>query len=165
MSSAYGDYIFDQGKGLKALEQAAYLAIKAQRHYDFDAMAVRGSSGIGFGYALSLATGIPLVVFRKPNENAHSGEIFPNHRYYESFRFAFLDDFIESGNTRTAIRSRILKDYKNIVCSLLYQAECKGIVQKRSFGQAEFRRTHSIYCDGACAAREFTSGICLHDFP
>jgi len=72
---------------------------------EFDSIAVRGVSGIVVGAPVALALGRPLVVIRKPTENAHSSRHVNTGQI--GAQYVFLDDFVASGATRKAVADAI----------------------------------------------------------
>jgi adenine/guanine phosphoribosyltransferase-like PRPP-binding protein len=71
----------------------------------FDSIAVRGVSGIVVGAPVALALGKPLVVVRKPTDNAHSRRHV--NVAQAGARYVFLDDFVSTGTTRDAVTAGI----------------------------------------------------------
>ena len=72
---------------------------------EFNSIAVRGVSGIVVGAPVALALGKPLVVIRKPTENAHTSRHANTGQI--GARYVFLDDFVASGKTRKAVADAI----------------------------------------------------------
>jgi len=71
----------------------------------FDAIAVRGTSGTVVGGALSLATGLPLVIVRKPGDGTHSSYQIECDDSFK--RYVIIDDLISSGATMQHIVNAI----------------------------------------------------------
>lgn len=92
-------------------------ALKPHRK-QWDSIAVRGMSGALVGAPVSLRLRLPLVVIRKPGENAHSSSTVVNARNVGK-RVLFLDDFVGTGATRTAVRQAV----ENLGGSLVAQYE------------------------------------------
>jgi adenine/guanine phosphoribosyltransferase-like PRPP-binding protein len=69
---------------------------------DFDAIIVRGISGIVVGAPVALIMGKTLVVVRKEDESSHdqTGNVIGKGDLNATSRLLFLDDLISSGSTR-----------------------------------------------------------------
>lgn len=87
----------------------------------FDSIVVRGISGLIVGAPVALRLNKPLVVVRK-EDGAHSS------RPVETMgrmgrRLLFLDDFVSTGETRTAVLDAIGEEdaYADLVGEYLYQ--------------------------------------------
>jgi adenine/guanine phosphoribosyltransferase-like PRPP-binding protein len=111
MSSPYLRDLIDP-KHLAAIVQ---VAARCLAKYEYDAIAVRGVSGLLLGPALAIATGKSLIVVRK-EESAHAktgveGDIAAR-------RYIIVDDFVDTGETCRTIVSKIE--------NLMPQVECLG---------------------------------------
>jgi hypothetical protein len=77
----------------------------------FDALVVRGVSGLSVGAPVSVRLGVPLLVVRKPGETQHcSDEVLGLHEMGLNFRWVHLDDFSYSGATEHACQAVIAKN-------------------------------------------------------
>jgi hypothetical protein len=66
----------------------------------FDALVVRGVSGVAVGAPVSIRLGVPLLVVRKPGETKHCGlDVIGLHVMDPRFRWIHLDDFSDTGAT------------------------------------------------------------------
>lgn len=84
------------------------MARKRLKGVDFDTFVVTGDSGLAVGVLLAWKMGKSLVVIRKPGAQCHDWENF----YGEiGSRWLFLDDLVETGDTRT----RVIKDMSKII--------------------------------------------------
>jgi adenine/guanine phosphoribosyltransferase-like PRPP-binding protein len=70
--------------------------LKARQH-EFDAIAVRGVSGVLVGGPLSLRLRKPLIVVRKKEDNSHSCYRIEGDK--TATRYVIIDDLIASGRT------------------------------------------------------------------
>lgn len=80
-----------------------------------DAVAVTGTSGESLGYALADATDdVRVIVVKKPGVSSHSEQVlrvespaWRNHwrDHWSIRRYVFLDDCVDSGTTRAAVRA------------------------------------------------------------
>lgn len=75
-----------------------------RRKNPFDAIAIRGVSGMAVGFPISLLLKIPLINVRKPGLSHYLDEV---EGTISSKRYLIIDDFIESGNTINHIRKVI----------------------------------------------------------
>lgn len=100
--SGYGDWKFDGSIVKRAQRVAADLPEVLSRH-DADGVVVQGSSGIFMAAALQMLMPLPVMMVRKPNENAHGSKLEgrPGHTFR---RLVFLDDFVSSGDTLERVR-------------------------------------------------------------
>lgn len=106
---------------LKVHEIAAKVT-EIKQAVPFEAIAVRGVSGLGMGAAVSYETGIPLVIVRKPGEQSHGNQVEGPGLIA---KFLVLDDIISSGETMRTI------------IGALNPAECVGVLlYSDSFGLA-----------------------------
>lgn len=109
----------------KVVEQS-YALLKKPLH-KFDAIAVRGVSGLIIGAPLAYLLNKPLIVVRKPYEvkdgNSHS-LILVESNYSDTSRFSwiFLDDCIGGGSTRKFVKEGVekLHPFSTYVMSFLW---------------------------------------------
>jgi adenine/guanine phosphoribosyltransferase-like PRPP-binding protein len=59
----------------------------------------RGVSGLVYAAPLSIATGLPLAVVRKNDRESSHSDMTVEGWIGDNVRYAFIDDFISSGNT------------------------------------------------------------------
>lgn len=76
-------------------------AVKANVFGPFEAIAVRGTSGMLFGPLLAHMTRKRLSVIRKPNESAHTSRTLEG--VVEASRYVIVDDFVSTGQTVSKI--------------------------------------------------------------
>jgi hypothetical protein len=69
----------------------------------FDAIAVRGISGMIIGAPLAANLGKPLIVVRKPSEKSHGEPVEVPTLLPGKFRYIIIDDMIASGETVRSI--------------------------------------------------------------
>ena len=81
---------------------------------DFDAIAVRGTSGLLVGTMIAAMMNKSLVVVKKPNDGTHSGyEVegasvaFEEHG--KALRYIIVDDLVSSGSTVQAIVNGVMQ--------------------------------------------------------
>lgn len=104
------------------LENRAAVAAKVLKRFQYDAIAVRGASGLLYGAAVALATKKPLVVVRKPCErkggmaNGEAYTVYDVEYTCDLHRYVIVDDFISSGRTVRAIRDAIEKAAPSASC-------------------------------------------------
>jgi adenine/guanine phosphoribosyltransferase-like PRPP-binding protein len=109
---------------------------------DYDAIVVRGNSGTIFGGALSISTGKPVILVRKPNDNSHSGLTVEGYKN-ELDRYIFVDDIIASGGTFRASIQAVVKEK--------HLAKCVGIYlyQDRNYWFKNYKHsTMGTHSDG-----------------
>src|SRR5688500_5050002 len=75
--------------------------------WDFDAIAVCGTSGLLVGPSVAMMMDKEIIVVRKKEDKAHS--CFRVENKYAG-RFIFLDDLIDSGNTLNHVINAIPRD-------------------------------------------------------
>jgi adenine/guanine phosphoribosyltransferase-like PRPP-binding protein len=99
--------IYNGDSGLSDLAETVERTVADLRpHADkFDSIAVTGMSGVVVGSPVSLALGKPLVIVRKKTDDAHHKAHVNRTRAGE--RVLFLDDFVESGETRARVEDAI----------------------------------------------------------
>jgi len=108
----------------KAVRRLKYL--QKTKGLEFDAIAVRGLSGMLLGTTVSDRLGIPLVVVRK-RESQHSdhmceGPYYPNDDGgpQDYLRYIILDDCVSTGETLLAIEDEVQEEYHKPVCVGVY---------------------------------------------
>lgn len=98
--SGYLDRVFDKDLLVKHISLAKR-KLKASG-VQFDAIAVRGVSGLAFGAPLAYTMKKGLIVVRKTEENSHSEvdvEMPELMHKSQSGKYIFVDDFVSSGET------------------------------------------------------------------
>jgi len=94
-------------KSLKALVKKVLPKVRSlKRSLKFNALAVRGHSGIIVGTVLSYQTGIPLLVVRKPGESRHDS-LHVNGNIPNECRYLIVDDLISTGSTIRFISNKL----------------------------------------------------------
>lgn len=127
-----GDYDNGQLGDLGATIDLAFEYLSHEWHRSkFDAIVVRGISGLLVGPAVAVRLGVPLVVVRKPGDASHStGDNPPPERpatvhgidRRASLRVLFLDDFISSGATYRAAKEAVERESEyRVVASYSYR--------------------------------------------
>jgi len=113
--SSYMSQIFYPNQ-LKAKINAAAKVLK--EHKEIKAIACTGVSGLSFASALSVKTGLPLVIVRKESDQSHSdyiGNVETNSSWYlRSYKnsakiayYCIVDDLISTGTTVKRIMSTV----------------------------------------------------------
>lgn len=144
-----GDYEDGQLTDLGATIDLAFNTLSLPCHREtFDAIVVRGISGLLVGPAVAVRLGVPLIVVRKPGEKSHSvsgkedpvtGEIhYPGKVHginrHLSLRVLFLDDFISSGDTFRAAKAAVEAESEyTVVASYSYRDN--SVVDRRPLPQ------------------------------
>lgn len=96
MFSGYLDVCFINKRRKAVIKEAK----RRLKNVQFDAVAVRGVSGMAMGFSIADALGKDIVVVRK-GENRHS---YFNVEYPERVKtYVIVDDFIDGGSTVRAI--------------------------------------------------------------
>lgn len=96
-----------------------------ERREEFDSIAVRGMSGALIGSIVSVRLKKPLVVVRKPGEEAHGCGLAVNAGNVGK-RVLFLDDFVSTGRTKRAVIEVIEKLGGEVVLEYEYERS-KGV--------------------------------------
>jgi adenine/guanine phosphoribosyltransferase-like PRPP-binding protein len=100
-----------------------------RKKLDINCIAVTGVSGLVMGGAVSILTGLPLVVVRKEGQSerhsSHDVEYIDSLRV---FKYCIIDDLISSGKTIRRIASMLDKtiSYSSLKKIYLYQSSYKG---------------------------------------
>lgn len=81
---------------------------------DFDAIAIRGLSGLLIAPIVAMEMNKTLLVVRKPDEKCHSSKRIEGD--YNTRRYVILDDFISSGSTVYAIYDEIKERLPSAHC-------------------------------------------------
>jgi adenine/guanine phosphoribosyltransferase-like PRPP-binding protein len=89
-----------------------------QRH-EFDALAVRGLSGLIIAPIVADRMNKTLLIVRKPKDTNHSYRKVEGD--YGAKRYIILDDLVSSGDTVRAIEAAIRKDVPTALCLGVYQ--------------------------------------------
>lgn len=115
----YGGFSDNTGS-LRDLEKAVRLTTKALRPHadEFESIVVSGMSGAVVGAPVALRLKKPLVIVRKPGENAHSGAIVGKDDIGP--RTLFLDDFVASGETEQRVMKAVAKTKARIAARYEY---------------------------------------------
>jgi adenine/guanine phosphoribosyltransferase-like PRPP-binding protein len=113
--ASYLDRIFYPEKLSELVDYFAIEINKDKEELDINSIAVIGVSGCVIGGALSLATGLPLIIVRKKDEKTHSFEGELNEVEYISTldyaKYIFVDDVIDSGSTVERVNKIIGKNF------------------------------------------------------
>lgn len=116
---------------------------------EFDFIAVRGCSGMLVGAPVSLALSKPLVVVRKPGENAHqwSGTVVNADR--AQGRYVFLDDLVSSGMTRGAVLEALAdRPGAEYAATYLYHPRrWRALADEDRWGREEIARYQALATD------------------
>lgn len=97
----------EPGNLARIIAAAAPRVLEHQKRYSFDAIVCRGVSGLLYAAPLSVATGIPLTVVRKTNQELSHSEFDVEGLVGPDMRYAFVDDFIVWGNTFNKCRDAV----------------------------------------------------------
>lgn len=122
-ASAYVDQLFDMKKLESIVQKSASAMKKFKKQLKFDAIAVRGVSGLSVGFPVSYITKIPLLVVRKPGDSAHTTYEVEGPAT-EVKRYIMLDDFICTGDTVRCMHDAITE--RAITVGAL-APECVGV--------------------------------------
>lgn len=107
------------------IEQDIQTTIELLRGKKFDAIAVRGMSGMLIGPAVAARLGKDLIVVRKCKDGSHSASIVEGvDNWNHDFRYIIVDDFIDSGETLSQIFTQIVIELEDMDIS----ARCAGVV-------------------------------------
>lgn len=108
MHSYYLSTIFDRDLLRKKIVEAA----KTLKGVEFDAIAVRGVSGLTFGSILSYKLKSGLVVVRKSLEGSHADtSLEVSSGLPGDFKYIIVDDLTSSGETIREIKDRVGQQY------------------------------------------------------
>ena len=88
--------------------------VKELRDVDFDALAVRGVSGLILAPIVAYLLDKYVIVVRKPSVNSHASESVESP--ITAGKYVIFDDFVSSGATARAIKEEIDKNYPSLVC-------------------------------------------------
>ena len=101
-----------------------------EKEVDFNAIAVRGVSGILIGAPLASATKTDLIVIRKDDERCHSDSKAEGWGFNQ--KILIVDDFIETGDTVDQIYETITEtcDSYSIAGILLYAGNLRAFKKK-----------------------------------
>lgn len=129
--------IYDHAVYLHELIQIPYLRLTIQwaklalAKYSFDAIAVRGVSGLLIGPALALELDKTLIVVRKPGDHkpifdggSHSGYTIEGD--ISASRYVIVDDCVSSGTTAKEILRKIEERYLE---ARMPQPRCLGVLE------------------------------------
>lgn len=96
---------------------------------EFDAIAVRGTSGLLIGAPLAVRLGKNLLVVRKKAAQSHSSYPVEGMLKFKQPKVLIVDDFCETGNTVYQIHRKIMTHCiePTIVGVYFYNSSCDGI--------------------------------------
>ena len=97
---------------MKIRKSKILIARKILKDIDFDSIAVRGISGIGFGSVLSYSMNKKLIIVRKDRKNSHG--YFDVEASEDCNKFLIVDDFTSTGTTVLAIFNGVRQKFKDI---------------------------------------------------
>lgn len=97
----------------KLIDWLTHSILEVKKTTRIDAIAVIGTSGIVMGSIVSYATGIPLMVVRKSDENCHSGTLCESNFSVEDgeVHFVVIDDLISTGDTMNRLNRTIAESF------------------------------------------------------
>ena len=106
-------------------------ALGKVRNVKFNAIAVRGHSGMLVGAAMAAKTWSDLIIVRKDSDASHSEEKVEG--WGKDQRILIVDDFIDSGNTIDQIYESVMEkcDNPTIIGVLLYASVNKQVEQQK----------------------------------
>lgn len=87
-----------------SLRERLRAATKALRSHNFDTLAFRGMSGAFLGPALAARLNKQMILVRK-NDGSHSPYLVEGNT--NARRYIIVDDFVDSGETMTAITEKV----------------------------------------------------------
>lgn len=114
----------------------------------FNTIAVTGKSGAALGFALSMVTDINVVYVRK-GETTHGDLIEGGGVEFE--RYAFLDDFVSSGDSRKRVEDELnryserrygLASLPKRVLTIEY---ARGIAESKLKVEKAYGMTHNVF--------------------
>lgn len=101
------------------LAETVEVCVAGLKDKKFDAIVVRGVSGLVVGSPVALALKKPLIVVRKDGESAHSTK-HPGIDAAKDAKVLFLDDFVSSGTTRRTCALAVVKAGGKVVAQFSY---------------------------------------------
>lgn len=101
---------------VKKREEIIKKCVKELRGYEFDALAVRGVSGLIVGPVVAYLLKKHVIVVRKPNnvESSHASQTIESP--INSGVFIIFDDFVGSGRTAVAILEAVITSLPGMTC-------------------------------------------------
>jgi len=121
MHAEYLGQVFDK-------PQRANVIIAAQsvlKEFDYDCIAVRGTSGLVIGSVLAHLDDKNLAVVRKDAKDSHSKLLLESPQ--DVRRYIFIDDFISSGKTLYAVVAAMKAGHPDAICVGAYTYNWSGI--------------------------------------
>jgi orotate phosphoribosyltransferase len=106
--SSYLENVFSSPSRLSKTCTKVIKTIK-EKGLEFDAIVVRGVSGITIGSIVSSRMRKQLIVVRKDNDGSHADTRVEGIIKGRDFKFIFLDDLICSGDTRRKTLEKMLE--------------------------------------------------------
>lgn len=106
----YGSFDKDKRKTIVAK------VIRELRHIDFDALAVRGVSGLIMAPIVAYLLNKHVIVVRKPKSEEHSHADMLVESPITTGKYVIFDDFVASGNTASEIHKQIKIACPDLVC-------------------------------------------------
>jgi hypothetical protein len=103
--AGYKEAMFKQDRYRQTLKRLAATLPDLMKEEGCDFIAVRGSSGIAFGFALQFLIDVKVVMVRKEDERSHGCKV--EGPYGRLHRYLILDDLVCSGETVRAIVTAI----------------------------------------------------------
>lgn len=116
--SSYGALCMDPAQLRAAAERVAFVLPDVLRHAGTSFIAVTGSSGVSFAFAVRMLIDVDIVIVRKPGENSHGASDGVNctgRNSCELRKYVILDDLVASGSTIARVNRQ------------LSPAECAGV--------------------------------------
>jgi len=104
------------------IAQAVPKAVEQLSHYDFDAIACRGVSGLLIAPILAYLMHKTLIVVRKSTADTHANQMIEGD--LGARRYVIVDDFVSMGTTVRAIVDEIQK-----ACGSMRVPECIGVLE------------------------------------
>ena len=84
-------------------------------------IAIRGHSGSLMAGIVSIKTGLPIILVRKPNDGTHSSyTVEMSDDMIESAKYCIIDELISSGKTITIMMNEIHNRHHRMVCKKIY---------------------------------------------
>lgn len=112
----YSESQFDNKRLLERVAELKIAIPAYMQHFDAQAIAVTGKSGLSLAFATLSHIDFPLIAVRKGGESSH-GHNVEGTEYVEVTRYLILDDFVFSGET-----------VRNIVKAIGPGASCVGVI-------------------------------------
>lgn len=117
LGTCYLENVYNPKLLREGVTAAAPIVARAMSELNITHLAFRGTSGAGFAYPLSFATGIRLMCCRKEGEHSHAMRSLEGSGTVQ--RYAIIDDSIATGNTIRTIVEKVNKDAERAYATIM----------------------------------------------